>query len=63
MIPTPRTDRFIASLPPIAVHEVDIELVAQIRVLMIAWADYARGLERELAESVPSAWLKDRKPS
>lgn len=49
---TPRTDAFIDTLPPIPMHLGPVTAAEAMRHHMIQWAEFARGLERELARKV-----------
>lgn len=49
---TPRTDSFIGTLPPIPMGEGPMVAAQAMREHMIAWAEFARELERELARKV-----------
>ena len=49
---TPRTDAFIDTLPPIPMNNGPVVAAEAMRAHMIAWAEFARGLERELSRKV-----------
>jgi septum formation inhibitor-activating ATPase MinD len=55
---TPRTDAFIERLQALRVRSgiVEFAVAQQIHELMIAWAEFARELERDLNQSVPKEW-------
>jgi hypothetical protein len=63
MSDTPRTDRFIKRLAPTRLAPADfvdaaalLSNAVKLRELMVAWATFARELERELNQSVPREW-------
>jgi hypothetical protein len=65
MSKTPRTDNFVAQLPAIVLDPADlayrnglVRATIQIREQMVAWAEFARTLERELNMSVPREWTE-----
>lgn len=49
---TPRVDDFIETLPPIPFDEGPLVAASAVRAQMVAWAEFARGLERELSRKV-----------
>lgn len=49
---TPRTDAFIDTLPIIPMNEGPLVAAEAMRVHMLAWADFARALEREVNHKV-----------
>jgi hypothetical protein len=49
---TPRTDAFVATLPPIRMNEGPLVAAQDMREQMIMWAEFARGLEVECARKV-----------
>jgi len=60
---TPRVDAFVAQRPPTVLVLDDfvnsasfVRTDEQVRELMIAWASFARELERELNNSTPNEW-------
>ena len=48
---TPRTDAFIDAMPVIPMRNPE-ETAHAIREILIGWAEFSRGLERELARKV-----------
>jgi hypothetical protein len=61
---TPRTDRFVQrELKPVRLRREEfvqdgdfMRVVAEVRDLMVAYAEHARTLEREVNASVPREW-------
>ena len=60
---TPRTDSFVAIMPPLVLDPADLadrnallRVTIQIREHMLGWAAFARQLERELNQSIPQEW-------
>ena len=59
---TPRVDNFVGTVPltldaaDFADREALVRVTIQIREHMLAWAEFARQLERELNQSIPQEW-------
>ena len=60
---TPRVDNFVGTMPPLVLDPADLtdehaalRVTIQIREHMLAWAEFARQLERELNQSIPQEW-------
>jgi hypothetical protein len=61
---TPRVDAFVRDMEPVRINPPDFvskdacfRAAEEYRKLMLAWAQFASELERELNNSIPKEWL------